>query len=482
MLRHHRKRLHSLALATATVAATLTAAPLLTAAPAAAAPAKYADDFNGDGYRDLATAAPYTPVGGKTDAGAVVVTYGSKNGISASNRTIITQNTAGVPGTAEQGDRFGKALASGDLNRDGYADLVIASPGEDVDSDVDGGGVAIVWGGKNGLSGGQSVPDGAPSAHDEYGMSLTVGDFTGDGKADLAVGSTGKDVWIHKGGFLKASGAASREALTTDLHTGSIYGSQSLAAGDVNGDGTDDLVISGTQDETYDDGAFVYLGSPSGLTRQTHLVNGAYEIAATGDLNGDGYDDIVTSTYGDGVKSLGGSVSAYLGTPNGISTRAQTTIDQDTPGVPGADEEGDWFGNALSLGDIDKDGYADLAVGTLHETIGDAEIAGSVTVLRGSAAGLTATGAKTFTQNTAGVPGTAESADRFGASVRLSDLTGDGRADLSVGADGENHPAGSIYSLRGSATGVTTTNATSFGPGSLGLPSGYLRLGQDMLR
>jgi hypothetical protein len=103
-------------------------------------------------------------------------------------------------------------------------------------------------------------------------------------------------------------------------------------------------------------------------------------------------------------------------------------------------------------------------------------------VLRGSATGLTATGAQSFTQNTAGVPGTAESADRFGASVRLSDLTGDGKADLSVGADGENHPSGSVYSLRGSASGVSTTNAISFGPGSLGMSTtGYLRLGQDML-
>ncbi|MDC0767605.1 FG-GAP and VCBS repeat-containing protein [Streptomyces sp. HD] len=478
MPRPHRNRLHALALATATVAATLTATPLLTAAPAAAAPAKYADDFNGDGYRDLATAAPYTPVGGKTDAGAVVVNYGSANGISAARRTVITQNTAGIPGTAEQDDEFGQSLASGDLNRDGYADLVVGSTGENADA----GAVVIVWGGKSGLSGGQAVPDPDPSAHNEYGMSLTVGDFSGDGKADLAVGSTGSDIWIHKGGFLKASGAASRYRLATDLYTGAIYGSQHLAAGDVNGDGTADLVVSGTQAETYDNGTFVYLGSASGLTRQTFLKNGAYELAAVGDLNGDGYADVVASTYGDeGVTSLGGSIKAYLGSADGVRTQPQTTITQDTPGVPGADEESDWFGNALSIADINRDGYADVAVGTIHEDIGSADIAGSVTVLRGSATGLTATGAQSFTQNTTGVPGTAETADRFGASVRLSDLNGDGRADLSVGADGENHPAGAIYSLRGSASGVTTTKAVSFGPASLGLPSGYLRLGQVML-
>ncbi|WP_030901911.1 MULTISPECIES: FG-GAP-like repeat-containing protein [unclassified Streptomyces] len=475
-------RRHTAATLTAAALLTVGLTPLTLATPASAAPAKHADDFNGDGYRDLAFSAPYAPVGGKSDAGAVVVTYGSANGISAARRTVLTQDTAGIPGAAEEGDRFGKALASGDLNADGYADLVIGSVGEDVGSDADGGSVTVVWGGKSGLSGGRGVSDPAVSAHDEYGVALTVADFSGDGRPDLAVGSDGSDIWIHQD-FTKASGAASHTELATGLQTGpGLSGARHLDAGDVNGDGIDDLVVTGSDAATYDAGNMIYLGSTSGLTFQTFLRSDAWELAAVGDLNGDGYDDVVTAEPGGSGRSLGGSVISYLGGANGVRTQPQARINQDTPGVPGADEDTDAFGNDLSVADVDGDGYAEVAVGVLHETIGTAKIAGSVTVLRGSAAGMTGTGAQSFTQNTAGVPGTAESADRFGASVRLSDLNRDGKADLSVGADGENHPSGTIYSLRGSASGITTKNAISFGPGSLGLSTtGYLRLGQDML-
>ncbi len=102
-------------------------------------------------------------------------------------------------------------------------------------------------------------------------------------------------------------------------------------------------------------------------------------------------------------------------------------------------------------------------------TAGENSAAGAVTVLYGSASGLTTKGATSYTQNTANVPGGSEQGDRFGERVTLTDHTGDRRADLSVSAPGENSGDGAIWSLRGTTTGLTATGSTSFGPGTTGV-------------
>ncbi|MEV6194606.1 FG-GAP-like repeat-containing protein [Streptomyces sp. NPDC051920] len=464
---HHKRSPRSVVLGATVVAAALAGGLLVTLPGAAsAAPSGLADDFNGDGYRDLATGAPGAVANGTAKAGAVVVNYGSASGISAARHKTTSQSSSGVPGTSETSDRFGTELAHGDLNRDGYGDLVVGTPLEDVSGDVDGGSVTILWGGASGLSGGTTIGDPNASGHDRFGQSLAVGDFTGDGKADLAVGSTGKDVWIFKGGFTKAGGAAGKLRLDAAIESGSYPdGAVQLAAGDFANDGTDDLVVGSAA------GNFVYRGAATGLTLQTEAGPGYTSAFAVADFDRDGHDDLVVGTdfVGISAPARGGYATVFYGGAAGVDTTRSAVFSQDTAGVPGSDESNDWFGASLAAGDVNGDGYPDLAVGADNESIGSTDGAGSVWVLRGGASGLKGTGAQSFNQGTAGVPGSNEQSDMFGDALHLADHNKDGRADLSVGAGGENSDDGSVWVLRGSTGGITTTGAVSFGAGSVGI-------------
>lgn len=127
--RMHKKHLR-LALATATAAALTGGLLSFTAATATAADSfKTAKaDFNGDGIGDVVASAPGAYVSGHANAGQVVVLYGTTTGISSAKRSTISQNTTGVPGTAETGDLFGGETAYADFNGDGYDDLAVGSP------------------------------------------------------------------------------------------------------------------------------------------------------------------------------------------------------------------------------------------------------------------------------------------------------------------------------------------------------------------
>ncbi|MDX2841697.1 FG-GAP repeat protein, partial [Streptomyces ipomoeae] len=111
--------------------------------------------------------------------------------------------------------------------------------------------------------------------------------------------------------------------------------------------------------------------------------------------------------------------------------------------------------------DFNGDGYADLAVGAPYES----SASGAVTVLYGSAQGLTTTNARTLTQSTSGVPGSSESGDHFGTRVLLTDTTKDGRADLTIGGPGEDTNDGAVWWLKS----ATTSGAKSFGPTTVGV-------------
>ncbi|PIM66937.1 hypothetical protein CTU88_38575 [Streptomyces sp. JV178] len=462
--------------AAAALAAGGLALPL--AAPASAATAK-ADDFNGDGYKDLVVATPRAKVNGQTEAGQVTVLYGSSSGVSTSRSALLSQNVAGVPGTAEAYDRFGASYATGDLDGDGYTDLAVGVSGEDTTA-PEIGIVQILWGGCTGLAnGGLTVygASGVSSAY-QYGSGLAVDDFDGDGHDQLAVtGYAGVSVFDDN--FSRAVAPA-----RTELSTGSgevNRGTGSIVSGDFDGDGADELAVSGTRDIDDDEPSGVWLGyyaaGADGMTLTEDPASVPLDVAsarAAGDLDKDGYDDLVTTGQGD---SGAGTIAVHYGGTGGIpgTTRSQL-IDQDTTGVPGVNESGDAFGSGVSIGDVDGDGYPDAAVGAQLETVGTLQWAGAVWLLKGSASGLTGSGAQSFTQNTAGVPGVAESSDRLGYAVRLQDLNGDGRADLTAAAPGEDvfddnvHQAdGADWVLRGSASGLTTSGAVSFSEKAFGL-------------
>ncbi|WP_069762857.1 FG-GAP and VCBS repeat-containing protein [Streptomyces sp. LUP47B] len=432
--------------------------PALAGTAAAAAPKSVhdvVDDFNGDGYKDLAVGAPIATVGGKQGAGYVTVMYGGPHGLTKDHRTIISRSTSGIPGDPAAGENFGYQLSTGDLDGDRRTDLIIGQASSTRDA-------VVVWGGQGGLSGGVSVPAATTQA----------GDFDGDGKQDLVLFRGGRapgddplgtEATVWRGPVSRAG----KPAATQDFGSTKVepYDVMYAAAGDVNGDGRDDLALT------------VYLGD-GGIGSQFYLANpsgGAFTFAAApegsgqvafGDVNGDGFEDVVRGVPNDST------VTVALGSAAGLKPASTwKSYSQDTEGVPGATEEEDRFGDAVAAGDVNGDGYADVAVGAPGEALGDKGGAGMVNVLYGSHDGLTGNAAQGFTQDTDGVPGAAESSDNFGGSVSLLDINGNGYADLAAAAPRENSGDGAVWSLRGRPTGIVTDAAFTFGPVTIGAPS-----------
>ena len=471
-------------------------APAAVAAPAQAVKATKAaqavSDFNGDGYRDLVVN-EHGSSGEKAEGGAVAVLYGSKTGVNAAKRQVITQNTPGVPGITEGYDRFGSQSVAGDYDGDGFTDLAISASGEDITFGTtyrrNAGQIVIVWGGKNGLTqhGAMTVKQTPPTGPDvRRGSSLAAGDFNGDGKTDLATGdySTGRGGEVLYGPISRTTGKA-KSVSSLGLKDGQTYVHTALDSGDVTGDGITDLVIQVFAGRTGPVSRIeVHRGTNNGLLRTGNLTGADGKLlvnqsatdghVAVGDLDKDGHADIVVGnqwTREEPVDS--GQVSVVYGGKTGQSTRPVQVITQETDGVPDSSEKDDYFGASVSVGDINGDGYADLAVGSSVESLGELEDTGQVTTLLGGKGGVSGKGAASYFKGTDGMPGKPSSYDFFGSAVKLTDLNGDNRADLVVGSGGDDESHNGRVDILPAANGaITAIGATEYTASAIGLTDG----------
>ncbi|MFF9127156.1 FG-GAP-like repeat-containing protein [Streptomyces sp. NPDC014889] len=431
-------------------------------------------DFNRDGTGDLAAGTPRASGG----AGAVTVIPGGLDGPAAASKVTITQDSPGVPGSSAPGDNFGAATAWGDVNGDGCADLAIGVPGKDDGrGHAEQGAVTVLYG--PGLDSGVSyTAHGVAPAGARLGSAIAVGDFDGDGRADVFAAGTGHggtwNVWL-------SGGATASGHLTTA--TGPVSHPYATA-GDFNGDGYADVALNYT--DPGGTGRVVWFaGSAHGLTWRGVLpVRGGRQVAA-GDIDGDGYDDLVIGQpYArESGGAAGGQVTMVRGAATGLTTTGMKVVHQDGVGVAGGNLAGDGFGAAVAVGDHDADGYADVLVGAPGEGLTRDGVhhpgAGQATLLRGTANGLTATGSFTLNQETPGILDAAETGDRFGSSVALTDMTGHGRAGLVFGAEGEDAGDGLLLYTPVNATGFGLARTVALRSSALGTPAGA-RLGQNL--
>jgi hypothetical protein len=373
------------------------------------------------------------------------------------------------------GDGAGGVLAGGDVSGDGQDDLIVGVPAANTD-DSDAGVVFVLHGPltAGSLSAAPATLTGN-SRSDAAGTALaSLGDVSGDGRDDLLISAPGDDeARIDAGSVYLVLGPVSGEAMLSDVADAVLYGQgtydragEALASpGDVTGDGATDLAIASTRygsgDYTYQ-GAVYVVGADDALAAgQTDLSKAAARILGVsrydrigsalsgGDVDGDGTADLLIGAYSAPQNDGIGQVSVFLGPVAGELSAA----DADAT-LAGVDDD-DNAGFSLSAGDIDGDGYVDLCIGAPLAD-GDEEESGVVYVVLG------APGSADLSAADAILTGVGDG-DEAGAAVACDgDLNGDGTPDILVGAPGESTAgadSGASYLLYGPVSGTASLSS-----------------------
>ena len=368
-------------------------------------------DFNGDGYADLAAlAAAY---GGE---GGLVTVPGSAKGLRPRDARLLPK-----PGVLVPGD----ALVAGDLNRDGFGDLVVGMAidgyGEQPPRE---GSIGIFFGGQFGLTDADARRIGPPTRPSEFGefaSMLALGDVDGDGHLDLVEAAHGLPYILdgeggYRGHRSYCPGGPTGPISCRPMKRAGLVGPTSLAVADVTGDDRADVV--------------------EGMPVSRYIDEDLEESAPSG------------------------AVRIWRGTNAGPATKP-IVIEKKDPGVPGTPKRNDGFGEAVAVGDLDRDGRGDLVIGSSDERI---------TVLRGGPSGYSRTMNRTFDQDSKGVPGKRHGGQAFGAILSLLDFNGDRRLDLAVGAPAWSDVPASVFTLLGTRHGFTGASGRVLRGRAVGVP------------
>lgn len=393
-----------------------------------------AADFDCDGFDDLAVGVPGFDFDGDVDAGAVLVFYGAETGLHPLATQWLTPPVL-LNDVPEPGDRFGFALAAGDFDGDGCAELAIGAPFEALSGEDEAGAVTIFLGSGAGLSpgyafyqswtgvGGAGTIGGAIETGDHFGQTLLAHDFDRDGFDDLAIGVPREDI-----GDVVNAGA---------VHV--LFGS------DVGVNGTRDILLYRSEGG----GAGLMPGAPEAGEELGAALAG-------GELNPGTGHELAIGCPGRSIAGGPANAGTVLLAFNLATGPLAGELMLDGEGVFPEPASGDRYGAALTAGDYNGDGRAELTIGIPGRDSGLLDQVGALAI-RDFAPELSL-----FWFQGDLNPETTQAGDEFGATLLAADFTGDGVDDLAIGVPREDlstlTDAGLLHVVHGGA-GLGLTNS-----------------------